>query len=322
MKAAIVFEPGRPPVYGDFRDPVSAPGKSILRVSASSLSRVTKSRASGTHYSSQGELPFVPGVDGVGIDEKGRRVYFLFPEAPFGAMAEYCLVDEDQYFVLPDGISDVTAAALAVPGLSSWAALVERARMVPGETVLINGATGASGRLAIQIAKHLGAKKVIATGRQTAAFDQLRSLGADVTISLVQEKTALEKAFRDEFRQGVGIVLDYLWGPSAEALLVAAAQGGPEGVPIRYVQIGSVSGETISLPAAALRASALELTGSGMGSLTPGQILKALQGVLGAAPVAQFQIATDPVPLAELARVWGRNDNGSRIVFLTDARPG
>jgi len=317
LKAAIVFEPGRPPVYGEFRDPIQTPHTSLIRVTATSLSRVTKSRALGTHYSSRGQWPFVPGIDGVGIDEEGRRVYFFFPEAPFGAMAERCLVDKAHHFFLPDGISDVSAAAMAVPGMSSWAALVERAKMRPGETVLINGATGASGRLAIQIAKHLGAKKVIATGRQVEAFAGLRLLGADATIALVQEKTALENALREEFQQGVDIVLDYLWGPSAEALLSAGALFSPEGVPLRYVQIGSVSGETISLPAAVLRSSSLELMGSGMGSLAPDQIRKALQGVLEAASDSHFQIATDPVPLAELASVWEKADQEARIVFLT-----
>jgi len=253
MKAAIVVEAGQAPIYGDFRDPPSAPGKSLIRVTASSISHVTKSRASGEHYSSEGELPFNPGIDGTGIGEDGQHVYFLLPEKPYGAMAEFCIVDDRQRFALPKGLNEVSAAAMAIPGMSSWAALVERANLRAGETVLINGATGISGRLAIQIAKHLGARKVIATGRRTTSFDDLRLLGADVTVSLTQDRDALEKAFKGEFQQGVDIVLDYLWGISAEILVIAAAKAGPEGIPIRYVQIGSISGTNINLPSAALR---------------------------------------------------------------------
>jgi hypothetical protein len=177
MKAAIVIEAGQAPVYGDFRDPVPAPGKSLIRVTASSISHVTKSRASAAHYSSDGALPFIPGIDGTGIGEDGQRVYFLLPEKPYGAMAEFCIVDDRHRFAIPEGLSEDSAAAMTIPGMSSWAALVERANLRAGETVLINGATGTSGRLAIQIAKHLGARKVIATGRQTKSFDDLRLVG-------------------------------------------------------------------------------------------------------------------------------------------------
>jgi NADPH:quinone reductase-like Zn-dependent oxidoreductase len=316
MKAAIVVEVGQAPVYGDFRDPVPAPGKSIIRVTASSISHVTRSRASAAHYSSDGALPFIPGIDGTGIAEDGQRVYFVLPEKPYGAMAELCIVDERHRFALPDSLSEASAAAMAIPGMSSWAALIERANLRAGETVLINGATGTSGRLAIQIAKHLGAKKVIATGRQTKSFDDLRLLGADVTVPLIQDRDALEKAFKSEFQQGVDIVLDYLWGMSAETLLVVAAKAGPEGVPIRYVQIGSISGANINLPGAALRSSALQLMGSGVGSIPFPGLLKAIQGVLEAAPSAGFKIATKPMPLAAVTEAWAAGDTDSRIVLL------
>ncbi len=318
MKAAIVVEAGQPPVYGDFGDPVAAPGQHLIRVTAASISHVTKSRASGTHYSATGALPFVPGIDGTGVDQDGQRVYFILPEQPYGAMAERCTVDADHCIALPDGLGDDTAAAMAIPGMSSWAALVERAQLRAGETVLINGATGSSGRLAIQIARHLGAGKVIATGRQAAAFDGLRRLGADVTIALTQDRGTLEAAFKAEFRQRVDVVLDYLWGPSAETLVVAAAKAGPEGVPIRYVQIGAAGGRSIDLPGAALRSSALQLMGSGIGSVPFPRLLQAIQGVLGAAPAAGFEIATEAMPLSAVGTAWavdGTGHAGARIVL-------
>ena len=316
MKAAIVEQAGHAPVYGDFREPEPAPGRSIIRVTAAALSHVTRARAAGTHYSGAGALPLVPGLDGVGVDESGRRVYFILPEAPFGGMAQRCLVDARCCIALPDGLADVEAAAMGITGMSAWAALSERAPLRAGQTVLVNGATGASGRLAIQVAKHLGAGRVIATGRNAAAFDELRALGADATIALTDDRDTLEAAFRHEFANGVDIVLDYLWGASAETLIVAAARAGRDAVPIRFVQIGAMSGNDIRLPSAALRSSALQLMGSGIGSIPQPRILAAIRGVLEAAPLAGFRIATRAVPLSEVGTAWAAPDLTSRIVFV------
>src|SRR5271168_389430 len=184
MKAAMVVEAGQTPIYGDFKEPIPADGEVRVTVSAAALSNVVKSRASGTHYSSSGELPFVVGIDGVGRLDDGRRVYFALPRAPFGSMAEKAVIRPSQCVSLPDDLDDVTAAAIANPGMSAWAAFRERARLAPGENVLINGATGTAGRLAVQIAKHMGARKVVATGRNAEALKALSELGADVTIPL------------------------------------------------------------------------------------------------------------------------------------------
>jgi NADPH:quinone reductase-like Zn-dependent oxidoreductase len=262
MKAAIVSEAGKPPVYGDFQEPKAEQGQSVVSVTASALSNLTRGRASGTHYSSKGGFPFVVGVDGVGRLASGKRVYFALPEAPFGGMGEQCLVRTSHFIDVPDGLDDVTAAALANPGMSSWAALTERAKFSKGEVVLINGATGTSGSLAVQIAKFRGARKVIATGRNPKVLKSLLSLGADVIISLDQSEDALENAFKEQFTgDGVNVVLDYLWGKSAEKLLITAAKEGKEAVPIRFIQIGTSSGANITLPGAVLRSSAIELMG-------------------------------------------------------------
>ena len=314
MKAALVRNPGDTPAYADFRDPVPSGGAVVVSVTASALSHVTRSRAAGTHYSAAGDFPFVPGIDGVGRLPDGRRVYFLMPEAPFGGMAERVLVDPAHCIVLPDALDDVTAAALAVPGMSSWVALTERASFVAGETVLVNGATGASGRLAVQVAKHLGAGKIIATGRNPKALAELSSLGADIVIPLIEDADALEAAFLPLFRDRVDVVLDYLWGTSAERLLVAAAKAGEETVPIRFVQIGSVSARNISLPSAVLRATALQLLGSGTGSVPPARIIHAIGQLLQAAVPAGLRIATRAVPLAQIAEAWA-GEGGARTVF-------
>jgi NADPH:quinone reductase-like Zn-dependent oxidoreductase len=316
MKAALVKEPGATPVYADFTEPAASEGVVRIAVVASALSHVTKSRASGKHYSSAAQVPLVPGVDGTGVLEDGRRVYFVLPEAPFGGMAEYCIVRKERCIPLPAALDDVSAAAIAIPGMSSWAALAERAKLMKGETVLINGATGVSGRLAVQIAKYLGAGKVIATGRNAETLRSLSALGADVTISLAQDNDALESEFQRNFQDGIGVVLDYLWGQSAELLLAAGAKAAPEAVPLRFVQIGSMSAATITLPSAALRSSAIELMGSGIGSIPMPRLLGSIEQLLNATVPGGFEIATNPVPLSQVEDHWA-NENQARTVFTT-----
>lgn len=308
MKAAIVTQAGqKAPVYGDFEEPVAGPGEAIVQVAAAAISPLVRGRAAGTHYSSGGAFPFVAGVDGVGRLEDGRRVAFALPRAPFGTMAERTAVPEAHIVPLPDALDDVTAAALINPGMSSFAALTERARLKRGETVLINGATGAAGSLAVHIARHLGAKRVIATGRNQAA------LGADVAIPLAGDGDALERQFKAEFAQGIDVVLDYLWGPSAERLLIAAAKAGADGVAIRFVQIGSASGGEITLPGAVLRSSAIELMGSGIGSIALERLVAAIGGVLNAAAADGFTLPARAMPLAEVEQAWALE--GERVVL-------
>jgi NADPH:quinone reductase-like Zn-dependent oxidoreductase len=316
MKAAIVRGVAQTPVYGDFPEPVPAPGENRIMVTAAAISHVVKSRASGKHYNSSGHFPFVVGLDGVGQLENGRRVYFIMPKAPHGSMAERTVVPSAQCLPLPDGLDDATAAAIANPGMSSWAAFTERARLKSGETVLVNGATGTAGRLAVQIARHLGAKKVIATGRNAEALRSVATLGADVTIPLVDSEDALEDSFKEQFAGGVDVVIDYLWGKSAERLLIAGAKAGPDAVPIRFIQVGAASEQAITLPAAALRSSAIELMGSGLGSIPVDRYVAAIDGLLQATVPAGFKIAFKRIPLSEVE--WaGPNDDSALRTVLT-----
>lgn len=318
MKAAVVLQAGQPPVYADFADPVPSAGERRITVTAAAISQVVKSRASGRHYSSSGHFPFVAGVDGVGRLDDGSRVYFALPRAPHGSMAERTVVSSTQCLALPDDLDDVTAAAIANPGMSSWVAYTERAKLKAGETVLVNGATGTAGRLAVQIAKRLGAKKVIATGRNAKALRSVAALGADVTIPLVENEQSLEDSFKEQFAEGIDVVIDFLWGKSAERLLIAGAKAGADAVPIRFVQIGSMSGEEIALPSAVLRASAIVLMGSGIGSVAADRLFNAIGAVLRATVPAGLKIATTPVALAEVERAWLSDASTRRTVFTVN----
>jgi NADPH:quinone reductase-like Zn-dependent oxidoreductase len=320
MKAAIVLKAGQTPIYGDFDEPTASDDETRVAVTAAAISQVVKSRASGSHYSSRGQLPFVVGVDGVGRLQDGRRVYFVLPQAPYGSMAEVAVVKSAQCIALPDELDDITAAAIANPGMSSWAAYTERAKLARGETVLVNGATGTAGRLAVQIARHLGAGKVIATGRDADALKSVAALGADVTIPLVEDPAALEQTFKEQFAGGINVVIDYLWGRSAERLLIAGAKAGKDAVPIRFVQVGSVSGSDITLPSAVLRSSAILLMGSGIGSVPLDRFVHAVSGLLQATVPAGFAIAAHAVPLSEVEQAWPRDESTRRTVFIVGAQ--
>jgi len=316
MKAAIVLQKDQSPIFGDFKNPTPDSNQYLVRVQASSISQITKARASATHYSSDNEVPFIPGFDGVGTLVDGSLVYFLLPQSPYGAMAEYCVVDKKHCVKIPQTLGADVLAAMAIPGMSSWAALIDQAKMVPGQTILVNGANGISGRLAIQIAKYLGAKKIIATARRSELFDELYALGATQCIQLTDESSEMEKSFHQVFKDGIHVVLDYLWGPSAVSLIQSAAKYSPQGMSIQFVQIGSIGGATIPFPASALRSSGLKVMGSGLGSLSIAQMLKAISDLIEQAPEAGFQIKTEQIPLHEVSRVWNTTSSDSRIVLM------
>jgi NADPH:quinone reductase-like Zn-dependent oxidoreductase len=316
MKAAVIHSFPNPPVHTDFPEPIAQPDEVIVTVRAAALSQLVRMQAAGKHYTS-GTPPFVPGVDGVGLLPDGRRVYFAFPPAPVGAMAERVAVKSAYTVALPDSVDDVTAAAIANPGMSSWAALTERAAFKRGEAVLINGANGASGRLAIQVAKYLGAGRIVVTGRNPASAAELLALGADVFVALTQSTESLVSSFREEIVSGIDVVLDYLWGPSAEAFLSAATGhgSGEAARRIRFVNIGSLGGPSINLPAAALRSSGVEMLGSGLGSVSNLGLIRSIAALMQAIGPAQLKIDAEAVPLRDVESAWAAKEGSGRIVF-------
>jgi NADPH:quinone reductase-like Zn-dependent oxidoreductase len=323
VKAAVVYEAGKAPVFAEFETPVAQAGEALIVVKAAALTQFTKSRASGAHYSADAVLPLIAGSDGVGVTPDGRRVYFILPQAPFGAMAEVTRVRSAFCLPVPDGLDNVTAAALANPGMSAWAALVYRAQIKPGDTVLINGATGTAGRLAVQLARHLGAGKVIATARDATALESVKALGADVLLPFQLDggdeagAARFGAALEAQFKEGIDVVVDYLWGKSAEAIIVAIAKAVDDARPVRFVQVGSSSGGEITLPGAALRSSAIVLMGSGIKSVPLPDLLAAVGHVFAVAVSANLKIATRVLPLADVQTAWSGDGGKRRIVFVT-----
>jgi NADPH:quinone reductase-like Zn-dependent oxidoreductase len=320
VKAAVLRTLGRPPCFEDFPDPYPGPDEVKVHVKAASLKNIDKAMAAGSHYDSHRGLPVVCGIDGVGILDDGTRVYCGGPRPPYGMMAEQAVVSQSWCLPIPDGVDDVTAAALPNPALSSWLPLVWRAQLKPGETVLILGATGVAGKLAIQIAKHLGAARVVAAGRNEHVLAKLPDLGADAIIPLDQPDQELNAAFvREASHRHFDIVLDYLWGHPTEVLLDALTGHDvkAESSRIRLVEIGEMAGATISLSAAALRSAGLELYGSGGGSVPHTAIFDAFAQVWALAAQGTLCIDTEPVSLADIEDAWLRQDvRGRRMVII------
>jgi NADPH:quinone reductase-like Zn-dependent oxidoreductase len=318
MNAAVVTSFSAPPRYSTFADPQPSESELIVNITAAGLHQVVRALANGTHYGSTGQLPFIPGVDGTGRLEDGTRIYFGIARPPYGTFAEKAVAIKGMYITLPDGLGESTAAGIANPGMSSWAALKARAKFAAGENVLILGATGISGKLSVQIAKRFGARRIVAAGRNPQALEELKSLGADTTISLTQDHDALVSAFRNEIAEnGVDVILDYLWGAPAEAALAAIAQKGLKhaSARIRFIQIGNSAAPTISLPAATLRSSGLELLGSGFGSASMDEIFQAVREFFEVAAKTPFQVSLKTIPLSDIASVWSTPERGARIVF-------
>ena len=319
MQAAVVQSFDAPPRFRSFGEPVAGPGEKVVEVSAAALHQLVRGQASGKHYSSPKEPPFVPGADGVGRLEDGTRVYFMAARVPFGSMAERSLAAERMCLALPEQLADAFCAAMANPALSSWTALSARARFVAGERVLVLGATGVSGRMAVQIAKRRGAGRVVAVARDEAALEEVQALGADAVISLRGERDEVMRRFKQELAgAGVDVVLDYLWGGPAEMLLEAIAAKGvlQPGARVRYVQIGGSAGPAIALPAQTLRSCGLELLGSGLGSASMAEIRQAVAEFFAAAAEKPFVAKIELAPLRDVEQLWNEQLGAARRVFL------
>ena len=321
MNAAVLHTINQPPHFEQFPEPIPKENEVIVRVRAAALKPIDKQMASGSHYAAFRELPVVCGMDGVGCLDDGTRVFFARPRPPYGSMAERTVVSPSHCFPIPDNVDDEIAAAVVNPGLSAWGALAWRAQLKPGETVLILGATGVTGKLAVQTAKLLGAGRVIAAGRNEQVLNTLQQLGADTIIRLDKPGQNLTEAFaREAGDTGFDVIIDYLWGPPTEALLAAIARSDLKAASsrVRLVEVGESAGPAISLAAAVLRSSRLEILGSGSGNAaaSPEIWVEALRQLMSNVACGAVSIDTEGVPLRGVENAWHREQHGRRVVII------
>jgi NADPH:quinone reductase-like Zn-dependent oxidoreductase len=311
MRAAILLTPGSAPSYGEHPAPVPSPGSTLVRVTAAPVVPLDLLCASGTSYFGVPATPYVPGGQGVGIVEAsdtcavGTRVWFYTPAGMRpgdGSMAELCLVPDGDVVPLDEGVPDDLAAALGLSGVAAWMALSWRARLQPGERVLVLGGGGAVGQAGIGAARALGASVVVTVAR-TTSVDRARAAGADLVVPLGADADALTAVLT-----GSGpfdVVLDPVWGHAATAASRVLADGG------RLVNLGGASGDEATLQSSVLRSRSASVLGYTNNALTAEQRATALSAVLAHAAAGRIRMAYDVSPLADVERRWASQADGS-----------
>ena len=317
MNAAVVTRFGEPPRYLPFAQPVPEGNEILVDVLAVGVHPRVRSGASGTHYTSTGSLPMVPGIDGVGRRADGKVVYFVCDDAALGSMAERALVHPARTVELPTGIDVTQVAATMNPAMSSWVALRRRVPIRPGRSVLVLGATGNAGTMAVRLARRLGAGRVVGAGRDRERLTALTTLGADDVVALTPDEDETARALVAAAAD-VDIVLDYLWGAPALAAMTALLNGRADrSRPLDWIQIGAVAGPTLDLPSVALRSANLRLQGNGQGAVSPAGYLAELPSLVDEIASGAVGFSIDVAPLADVREVWLRSSApGTRTVLI------
>jgi NADPH:quinone reductase-like Zn-dependent oxidoreductase len=305
MNAAVVTSFEEPPHYQAFEVPQPHSDHEVLvDVLAVGLHPRVRSGAAGAHYTSSGHLPMIPGVDGVGQRSDGKKVFFVADDAVIGTMADKAAVDTRRAIELPDDVDVVKVAAAMNPAMSAWVALRRRVPLRPGQSVLVLGATGNAGSMAIQIARSLGAGRIVGAGRDVARLELLPSLGADAIVQLTDDPAATAASLGDTAAD-VDIVIDYLWGaPAQHAITALLTQRADRSHELNWIQIGAIAGPTIELPSVALRSANFRLQGNGQGAVSPATYLAELPSLVDEIDEGAIKVRTNAQPLADVESVW------------------
>jgi NADPH:quinone reductase-like Zn-dependent oxidoreductase len=317
--AAVLEVPGEAPVVREHPDPVHRPGHTLVTVTAAPIVPLDQLVASGTSYFGRPATPYVPGTQGVGVVAAsavlpvGTRVFFATSAGIVpgdGSLAERCLVPDDAVVPLDPAVSDPAAAALGMSAVAAWMALTDRGRLQPGERVLVLGAGGAVGQVAVAAAKVLGAGRVVAVCRSEQAQGRARSAGADVVVPLSGDVDELTARFGGACGGSVDVVVDPVFGAAATAAGRVLADRG------RLVNLGGASGDTAEFSSAVLRSRTAEVLGYTNAALTADQRRSALEAVFRHAGAGRLAVAHEQVPLAEAAAAWRRQASGQAPVRL------
>jgi NADPH:quinone reductase-like Zn-dependent oxidoreductase len=318
MNAAVVTNFGEPPHYQRFEVPEPTGDQQVLvEVLAVGLHPRVRTDARGAHYTSSGRLPMIPGIDGVGRCADGTRIYFVAGDDVTGTMAERALVDVRRSIELPEDVDVAKVAAAMNPAMSSWVALRRRVPIQAGQSVLVLGATGNAGTMAVQVAKRLGAGRVVGAGRDRDRLAALDALGADAVVRLTDDADATAAALADAAAE-VEIVIDYLWGePAQHAMIALLTARSDRSRALDWIQIGAVAGPTIELASVALRSANLRLQGNGQGAVSPGGYLAELPSLVAEIDAGTIVVKASPAALADVERVWLQPDlPGERTVLI------
>lgn len=317
MHAAVVRSFERPPRYETYDTPEPAgPNESLVEVLAAGLHPRVRTGASGRHYTSSGALPMIPGIDGVGRLEDGTRVYFVSPDDAWGSLAERAVVDLRAMSPLPETVDVVKVAAGMNPAMSSWVALRRRVPLQPGQSLLVLGATGNAGTMAVQVAKLLGAGRVVGAGRNPERLAALGPLGADDVVPLTDNHDVTAQRLAAAAAD-VDIVIDYLWGEPAVLTMTALLQARADrSRAMDWVQVGAIAGPTIELPSVLLRSANLKIQGNGQGAVSPQAYRAELPALVDEIDAGRLEVNARQVPLAEVEAAWTAPETGGLRTVL------
>lgn len=314
VQAAVVNVWGEAPKYQKFDLPQPTGTQVRIKVFAAGLPTLVRARAAGQHFTTAGTSPpHIPGSDGVGtIIPSGELVYFNALGAPTGSFADEINVEKDNVFKLPKGADPDAIALLANGVMSSWMALTSRAGIVPGDSksfdVAIVGATGVSGQAAVQIAKAMGAGKIVAIGKPGPKLEKTKELGATALVPLGKEANFSEAA-------DVDIVLDYLWGDVAQAVLPGiVAERKNKSQRLTWIEIGALGGDGAQVSGSLLRSANVALLGCAPGSWTYPELHAQMPAMLASMVDNKLEGAHAVVRLEEVEKWWDETTGPRKLV--------
>jgi NADPH2:quinone reductase len=315
MRAAVVHQHDQAPEPTEHKDPVRAPGHTLVRMTAAAVNPIDVTIASGKHPLGRPVLPYVPGVEGAGVVVEsdtlapGARVRVQVPGGLVdGTLAELVVAADAACLPIPDGVDDDQAAALGAVGISALVALEDVAALRAGESVLVLGATGALGQMFVQLAQAIGAQPVIAAGRNAERLESMAraALGApDATILL---DPADPEGFKRQLAEAGGpvdVVLDSLWGPYAMPALSGLKFRG------RYVNLGQSAGAEASVDSGLLRHQWISLAGLSGAAISLDRARAAFAHLTQLAVAGRVSLPTRVYKLDDVALAWQAQTAGS-----------
>jgi NADPH:quinone reductase-like Zn-dependent oxidoreductase len=320
MKAAILYAPDSVPVYGDFDEPAAGEGSQIVELVAAGIHQLTRSVATGRHYSRGGVFPVIPGLNAVARTADGELVFTSSGPPPYGTFAERIASPGAMRFPLPHGAQPEAVAAGVNPGMASWLPLKARqAEAGTLGTVLVLGVTGMSGFLAAQNARLLGAARVVGAGRSRPGLERAAAAGAQ-TVALSGDRDTDAEALADILDgDAPGLVLDFVWGPVGETAFQALARqgSGQDDADIKYVQIGALAGAEAAVPSSLLRSRKLTISGSGAGSVAAADIKAQIPVYIQLITGGSVQVPFRTFPLSDVSAAWTASaETGPRVVLI------
>jgi NADPH:quinone reductase-like Zn-dependent oxidoreductase len=322
MKAAILRSADSVPDYGDFEEPAAGQASQLVDLVAAGIHPLTRSVAAGRHYTRGGAFPVIPGLNAVARTVGGALVFTGSGPPPYGTFAERIASPDAMRFPLPDGAQPEAVAAGVNPGLASWLPLTARqAEVSQLGTVLVLGVTGMAGFLAAQNARLLGAARVVGAGRSRPGLERAAAAGAQ-TLALTGDRDADAEALAGVLDgDAPGLVLDFVWGPVAEAAFRALGRPAPgDGTAdIKYVQIGALAGAEAAVPSSLLRSRKLTISGSGAGSVPAAEIKARIPGYIQMIADGSVEVPYRTFRLSDIKQAWAASaESGPRVVLVPD----